>query len=778
MISTLRFRIAALIVGLLILTALAVLLSVWVSTYRFAQHQIERDLDFGLRVLQQVLAERESQLINSAGVLAADFGFRQAVASNDVATITSALENHGERIHADMMAIVNLEKKVQVASLDDLKTLELLEKSIPDLGRVGSNGVSLILPLNGRAFQAVMVVVRAPRPIAIAVIGFEINASLASSLKQITGLEISFLMQQAGQDSPDLLSTINNITAASLQNSLAPSWSLPYSNEILLHSTSRELYLGDSGKIEVFLTDDLRRVFDEFDRLQTTILMIAIVGIALALLAGLIFSKQLIRPLSQLVMAAKSIAAGQYQQNMAIKGAPHEVTVLFSAFDDMQTNLQDREQRILYQATHDITTGLINRQKFISHIQECIEDHKVFTLIGFSVSNFRQINDMFGPVTADKCLISLSNRLGSLVPVLARLGGGNFAAKIEGRIDPQSLNRLADVARISAETDGINVNFEIHIGLVEFPADVVDAVGLVRRLDIAVDSARYAHRGIHYYLAGQEEDYVKRLKIVDELRLSIRDHGRGLQMYYQPKLNLTTGRVSRVEALIRWIHPEDGFIPPDVFIPLAEQSGLIVALTEWVVASVTQQAAYWRQLNFDVQVAINLSAQDISRADMLELIRHQLGKHKISSACLAFEITESEVMRQPEQAIERLKSFREAGFDLAIDDFGTGYSSLSQLKNMPVTELKIDREFVMNLAVSEEDQTIVKSTIELAHQLDLEVIAEGVEDIEALKLLRQWGCQWAQGYFIARPMAAGDIVGWLDQWHAQNQNITPVGVGQ
>ncbi|MFW1676529.1 putative bifunctional diguanylate cyclase/phosphodiesterase [Pontibacter sp. JAM-7] len=775
MIRTLSFRISSLIGSLLLLAALAVMVSVWISTFRFAQQQISRDLSVGTKVFEQVMSEREQQLVNSAEVLAADFGFRGAVASRDGGTIVSALENHVSRIEADIMAIISLRGVPEYAVGIDNVALETLQSEVDFSRLVGQGGASIVAPLRGKAYQLVLVPVEAPLPIGVAVIGFEIDNALAASLKRITGLELSFLVEQEGL--PDnVISTLPGVTTEALLKTTQLSWATSFSHRPVLQSQTLPIYLGVSGTIDVMLTDDLRRVFSEFDRLQLTIIAIVIFALVVALVAGLLFSRQISRPLRQLVGVTRRIAAGSFKSQLNVKAETREFNDLISAFSNMQDELHEREEKIIFQATHDVTTGVINRQTFTQSIQSCITEGESFYLMGFRVSNFRQINDMFGPSTADKSLISLCDRLKPMVPLVARHGGGSFVAKLDGPCHDQSVKTMSNMVRLAAEADGINVNFEIHIGVVEFPADVEDAHGLMRRLDIAMDSARYAHNGIHFYQAGQEQDYVRRLKIVEDLRSSMRDKGRGLQMYYQPKLHLKTGRVNRAEALIRWIHPEQGFIPPDVFIPLAEQSGLINSLTEWIIGSVAEQVAYWLQLGHSIQVAINLSVQDIAREDMLDIIFHQLRKHKLRPENLAFEITESELMHQPEQAIALLQRFRNSGLELAIDDFGTGYSSLSQLKNMPVNVLKIDREFVMHLSEDVNDQTIVKSTIELADSFELDVVAEGVENIESLDILSGWGCAWAQGYLISRPLPAAEFVSWLQQFSVEDLKPSVSGV--
>lgn len=761
---TLSFRIGLLLAGLLLAATLAVLVAVWISTYQHARHQVENNLQVGLNVFTQVLAARESQLISTAEVLTADFGFRQAVASHDAATIDSALQNQGERIHADLMAILDFDGAIiSNQSLAAINTADGYWQGL--LGTVRARGAaSVVMSLNGKIYQIFLLMVRAPIPIAVALVGFELDHELADELQQITNLQVSFVAADGVQ--PVILSTLADNPMNAITESLTTrtvGWRLPFSDQQVLQSVSYPLADTDGQEVTAYLTADLNLLFTEFDRLQAEITLIACTTIALALVAGLLFARNLTRPLQRLALAAQALAQGEYQHRIPRNSSTAEITDLTAAFDAMQQGIRKREERITYQATHDVITGLLNREELARQLQLLIASDVSFHLIGISLSNFRQINDMFGPSMADQCLRSISLRLLRHVNLATRLSGGGFVGQLAGEPDRRVVEDLVTRLRVATEDDDLNVNVEIHIGLVSWPSDADDITGLLRRLDIAMDTARYAADGIHHYQAGQEEDYVKRLQVIDHLRTAMRDNGRGLQMYYQPKLNLQQGRVTRVEALIRWIHPERGFVPPDFFIPLAEQAGLINALTEWVIATVIDQLHLWRQSGIELQAAINLSAQDIARPDMLEIIQRLCVARQLPVGALAFEITESEVMKQPVEAIKLLQQFRAAGFNLAIDDFGTGYSSLSQLKNMPITELKIDRDFVMRLNTDSDDQTIVKSTIELAHRFGLEVVAEGVENPQSLQLLAEWGCEWAQGYYLSRPLPADRVPAWLSE---------------
>jgi EAL domain-containing protein (putative c-di-GMP-specific phosphodiesterase class I) len=248
-----------------------------------------------------------------------------------------------------------------------------------------------------------------------------------------------------------------------------------------------------------------------------------------------------------------------------------------------------------------------------------------------------------------------------------------------------------------------------------------------------------------------------------ELEIALNKHDQDLDLFYQPKLNLFTGKIEKAEALIRWNSKKLGFVPPDEFIPIAEKAGLIESVTRWVIRRAVRDVLTWKEQGVVLKLAINLSVHDVSNVDFMKEIYDTLLAAGLSTDALEFEITESDIMTDPDEAIALLTQFRNYGFDLAIDDFGTGYSSLAYLKNMPVSELKIDKSFVLNLSDDQNDQLIVKSIIGLAQQFGLKLVAEGVEDQSALQLLQKWGCHWAQGYFISRPVNLATLLEWLKE---------------
>jgi EAL domain-containing protein (putative c-di-GMP-specific phosphodiesterase class I) len=279
--------------------------------------------------------------------------------------------------------------------------------------------------------------------------------------------------------------------------------------------------------------------------------------------------------------------------------------------------------------------------------------------------------------------------------------------------------------------------------------------------DTALQSARKTNANYLCYDKSLDVNSVERLNLINDLKHAISDNQ--LELHYQPKLDLKTNIVTHAEALVRWHHPTLGMVPPDNFIHIAEQTGQINKLTQWVVTTALRQSAIWRADGIDLNVAINISAEDLKEADFYSFIRDAISANNIPESKVTLEVTESAVVDNPEEAIKLLQRFKDAGIKISIDDYGTGYSSLAQLKQLPVHELKIDKSFVQHLHEDEDDRIIVRSTIELAHNMGLSVVSEGIEDDFALRWLAKHGCELGQGYFISRPKPTKDFTAWMKE---------------
>jgi diguanylate cyclase (GGDEF)-like protein len=765
---TLNYSIFKLVGGLLSLTTCAILIAVWVSTTNHARTQVTQGLDIGQSIFTQVLASRESRLYNSAEVLTADFGFIQSAASRDKATITSVLYNHGERISADLMALLKLDGSVISSTSNNLDSSdfflgkELIETAISDGGAVS------ILEIGKKLYQVIMLTVDAPVPIAIAVVGFEINKALIEELATITKLHITIESRSANGEKlaisslPD--SELDNVYKSVSQELDIPR--LPFARDNRFFSKRFLISELTDRQVWIILSEDLNELFAEFNLLQLEITFITVLSIAMALLMGAIFAKNLTQPLTDLAAMAQRIARGDYHEGINTQDNTQEINNLSVAFGVMQDNVRHREEKIQFQASHDLLTNLYNRFQITEIIKEKMLEKKPFQVFGLNILGFRGINDTFGYHVGDSCLQSLATRFLKLGGQVARLSGGELLWLPEQSIDEAKLLALRQQLEQPLEVENTVLNIRFSIGLVRYPNDTEDTQTLFRRLSIAVDHAQQQENLYQAYRQDLEESYLYRLEVLRELKQALNSSQSELAIFYQPKLSLHTGQVSKAEALMRWNSKRLGFVSPELFIPIAEQAGFINQITDWVIDRVIHDSCNWQKIGINLQVAINISVHDAANINLLPRIIQRLEHAGLDKNMLAFEITESDLMKEPEKSIEHLQAFRRNGFNLAIDDFGTGYSSLAYLKNMPVSELKIDKSFILKLDQQIDDQSIVQTIITLARSFNLEIVAEGVENENALRLLDTWGCDWIQGYFISKPMANDQIQNWL----AENSN--------
>ncbi|MGD0166405.1 MAG: EAL domain-containing protein [Gaiellaceae bacterium] len=423
-----------------------------------------------------------------------------------------------------------------------------------------------------------------------------------------------------------------------------------------------------------------------------------------------------------------------------------------------------------FQALHDTLTSLPNRTLFRDRVEQAIlqarrEDSR-FSLLIMDLDRFKEINDTLGHRNGDLILQAIGPRLRGVlrdVDSIARFGGDEFAVLLPGAASSDAAMRVASKIAASLSRPfmlkGLTLDVEASVGISVFPDHGNDVDTLIQRADVAMYMAKEAHTGFEVYAADRDQYTPKRLALLGELRRALEN--KELVLFYQPKADIRTGKVHGVEALLRWQHPEHGLTFPDDFIPLAEHTGLIRPLTLYVLNEALEQSYHWQQQGITLNIAVNLSARNLLDSELPDDVAQLLETWHVDPALLKLEITENTIMVDPPKALEVLTRLRDLGVGLSIDDFGTGYSSLSYLRKLPVDELKIDRSFVMNMPQSENDQQIVRSTIDLSRNLGLKVVAEGVETKEIWRDLAALGCDVAQGYYLTRPIPPQELVEWL-----------------
>ncbi|WP_238526836.1 sensor domain-containing protein [Cellvibrio japonicus] len=428
------------------------------------------------------------------------------------------------------------------------------------------------------------------------------------------------------------------------------------------------------------------------------------------------------------------------------------------------------EDKLRHQSLHDSLTGLPNREKLYQDMASCFEQRtaeQISALMLIDLDRFKEINDTLGHNVGDRLLQMIGPRLAAEmaeVPgTVARLGGDEFAVFLPRiRSTHQAVvfgHRILDALAQEYDLEVFCTQMSASIGIAIAPYQAQDHHALMRYADIAMYYAKSQMLGLSIYSPDYDPHSPKRLAMMSELGRAIRENQ--LCLYYQPKVVLDECRCYGFEALIRWIHPELGFVPPDDFIPIAEFTSLIHPLTAWVLENSIEQCRHWQLQGLNLSVAVNLSARNLMDENIPKLVERLLNKYQLPAARLELEITESSIMSDPNRALRILQHLHELGVHLSIDDFGTGYSSLAYLKRLPVQTLKIDNSFVRNMLGDLQDELIVNSTIHLAHNLGLTVVAEGVENEELMKRLHDMGCDEVQGYFIGRPMTVNNADQWL-----------------
>jgi diguanylate cyclase (GGDEF)-like protein/PAS domain S-box-containing protein len=454
-----------------------------------------------------------------------------------------------------------------------------------------------------------------------------------------------------------------------------------------------------------------------------------------------------------------------------------DLTYVFVPPDMVMVHTEDITERaraeanLRHQTLHDSLTGLPNRLLLRDRLKQVLRsarrERTPFALLLLDLDRFKDVNDALGHQAGDALLRLMGRRLASAmreVDTLARLGGDEFAILLPGADEAGVLSvaaRLLQMLEKPFELNGSSLDVGGSLGVALYPQHGDDAEVLLQRADVAMYVAKRAGGGYAVYEPTHDHHTPERLAFHTELRLGI-ERGE-LVLHYQPKFSCRDGQLVGVEALVRWAHPRRGLIMPDYFIPLAEQTGLIIPLSRWVLEAVVRQCRLWQDAGQDIPIAVNLSMRDLHDCDLPDTIQNLLTLWGVAPRLLRAEITESSLMADPERALATVARLSELGVRIAIDDFGTGYSSLAYLKKLPVDELKIDRSFVSEMRGDPSDRAIVRCIIDLAHNLRLRVVAEGVEDAETWQLLTQLGCDEAQGYHLGRPSPADAVLTWLPQ---------------
>lgn len=760
MIQRFSTRLAILVVGLLATALLLAFVGIQWATDNQVERTVQRELDVSSRVFTELLDTRASQLQQAAQVLADDFGFRQAVGTGDKETIISALVNHGDRIGTDLMVLQD-PSGAEIASTHAVNHLP----SLTTMADAMAQETTQLAVIEGQVFQLVTVPVKAPKLIAWATLGFVVNDALASELQRLANADITLYLNQpaklfasslAEQPQQQLLQQLrqqSSVTAWQQQQQLA--------------IEQRQLVTLDNNTINVLLSTSMASAKAEFSKLRWQIAVVAVSALLLAIALATWMARSVSEPIRRLSYAANRLREGDYEH--AIRSErKDEFGELASTFDQMRVAVSEREKRISYQASHDLLTDLPNRREVIRVLTPRLASRQPSSLLIVNINRFRELNDRVGQKIGDQLLVLVAQRIQhwhqEQLPDqawLARLGGDEFVILVDSddqALVDSALENLMQRLQQPWLLDHTDYVMQFSAGAVAIPSDGDDIDSLLRRVQISRRIAVQEKHLWHWYMQGEDEQHMRQLAILQHLKDAVAEQQ--LNLVLQPKVDCVSGRAVGAEALLRWHHPVLGHVRPDEFIPLAEQSGEIGRLTRWVIVEAFSVLNKAENAGIDMKLSVNLSTVDLLSDTLPKLLSDYVDQFSANPSSLMLEITESAVMQDPENAIERLQQLKQRGFMVSIDDYGTGESSLAQLKRLPVDELKIDRSFVQHLPNDERDQIIVRSTIQLARELGLKTVAEGVEDDASWQLLQSMACAELQGYYFSKPLPIEEFFAW------------------
>jgi len=766
-----RKRLLVLIIGLVVVTQTVTLAAVLASTRGTVEERAAEQLSSGGALALQLMRFRAGQLSNGVAVTAADFGFREAVASGDSLTILSAARNNARRIGADMVMVLDTHGKALASTValnaDAVESIKLLLKD------PGARDQPAFIVLGPSAYQLVLAPVRTPETIAWVAMGFFADDSLAQRIRDLVGSEVALVLH--GHDGvTHVAATLPAAQRNELLAAAGPAAGVASAGGESPHlmrlggadylTLARPLdALGDL--VDVRLLKPQREVLAPYQELRNAMLAIDGIALLMAALVGGVLGRSAARPIGELARAAQRIQQGQYETAVSVGGAD-EFRSLARTFNAMQRNIADREAAITFHAQHDPLTQLPNRWYATQVLERLVHETAAGgrgALILLALRNLRDINVSLGMSVGDDVLREVAHRLRQNVSendTVARLGEAQFMVIVPGCTAERAqlyAEQLVGLVHTGFHIAGVGLELHVACGLCLLPEHGAGTEELLQRAQVALEDAHDAPARVAVYRPGQDDVHRRRLTLIADLRAAI-DNDQ-LTLVYQPLVTMAARSVRSLEALVRWTHPQLGPVPPGEFVPLAERTGGARRLTDWVLKSAIRQMGEWREQGLELQLAVNLSAPDILDPQLGDQILALLRAHAVHPTSLLLEITESAVMLDPQGAARNMQLLRIAGVRFAIDDFGTGHSSLSQLSLLPVDELKIDRSLISQAVKGA--VTIVTSTIELGHSMGLKVVAEGVEDANAWGLLRRLGCDFAQGYLISPPLPVAQVASFV-----------------
>jgi diguanylate cyclase (GGDEF)-like protein len=768
--TTFRTKLLLLTIVPLAVAQIVTLFAVMRTVEKDVQTRAQESLTIGAVVVNEFLAARAEQLQTSVAVLAADYGLKEATATGDAATIRSVLDNHSRRVGADIAALVDLDGVLIASTLDQsVRNRVDLVQFIADASQQQSESTALV---SGSAYHLFTVPLRAPVTMGWIVLGFEIDEQLTERISELTGLDISLLHADAG-----FKTILTSQSAAPDDIDLRQPFDAVYmaSGDADHSLTIQTPFIRGDESVFVVLQRSVREAMLPYVEARRGLLAFGAALLAFVAIAGGWFSTTIASPLRTLGAAARRMISGDYETKVAIQ-SDDEFGELASSFNAMQTAISEREQRISHHALHDSLTNLPNRAKVLKELTRRIEQARKndtrISVLSIGLARMSEISSTLGHNASDELIKMAARHLqASLtdVEILGHTGTNEFVLVLPEQNIEDALSYVDRVEKLlgSGVTLGrVNIMLQTEVGIAVFPRHGGAANDLLRFASIARTEAEKSNKRVRVYEPGRKDEFLRRLRIINDLPPALR---RGeIDTWFQPKISLPDGHVCGAEALVRWQHPELGFLSPDDFIPAAEQSGTIVLLTRHVLTEAVRKCRVWEDAGHALQISVNLSARDLLDEYLPYHVMQTLKENQLPPDRLTLEVTESSIMEDLCHTITVLELLQDIGVKISMDDFGTGHSSLAQLKNIPLHELKIDKSFILTLCEDTRNDAIVRTTIELAHGMDLKVVAEGVEDEATMHRIAALGCEQAQGYFLSKPLANADMLDWLQNFEARS----------
>lgn len=773
MFRRLRTRLTVLYAALFGVTLLLVSLAVFTAVNRAAQDQVRDELAASGTVFDRVWSMRSERLREGASLLSRDFGFREAVATGDQATIVSAMENLRRRFAIDRAFIFGVDGQVIGDGADlgsgDTATLEAAFNAVEDPAGV--------VMLAGQPHQVVSAPVLSPDLIGWVVFAVRLDAREMASLEKLSAIPLQAAVLHRSADgwrghsapAPGDRAAFNSFIDQSLAaRRMAPQLFNQGDPAVVLVKPLPTLT--DDGSAALLLRYPLSLALAPYRPLLAIVALAGLVGLAVVSWGSWALAGGVTRPISILDAASHRLQRGEDGQ-VDIE-SDDEIGRLAASFNTMATEIRDRERRITHLALHDEDTGLPNRRALENMITGAAPrpEGQIY-MAALGIQRFDHVRGAIGYALAAQAVRMIGKRLTGLAPMS---GAARIATDVLGFIliadTPATAEAEASALMVRLEqplkVGGDAIDVALNLGLAPLGHAEGSAGAALELANIALDQARAAKRKVAFFDAEAYGDPSSNLSLMSSMVAAF--EAGDIALHYQPKYDMRSRAVTGVEALIRWRDPVRGMLSPDLFIPMAEETGHIRMLTEWVVRRAVIDQRVAAEAGHDLSVAVNISGRILGEPDFIPFAREQM---QAAVGKLVFEITETAVIENPDLALRMLDDFADAGIEISIDDYGTGLSSLAYLKRIRGHELKIDKAIVQGVTDSQRDALIVRSTIDLAHGLGLKVTAEGVETEEVFALLGAMGCDRAQGWLIARPLPIGELLTFLGQDSLERQSV-------